>query len=328
VGSLARWLLALVVRTPVLAAGVAALAGCAWTSRPPSQVTPDSPETYSLFGEPLLALALSPESRDTLEARLARARADYTRDPTDADALIWLGRRTAYLGRFRAAVAIFSEGITVHRRDARFYRHRGHRYITLRRFASAIEDLETAAELVQGRPDEIEPDGIPNARNLPTSTLQSNIGYHLGLARYLTANYGPAHRAYQECLTVSKNPDMLCATTYWLHRSLMRLGRREDARRVLATIHAGMDLIENHDYYRLLLLEKGLVEADTLLASARRQGGVPLATVGYGVATWWLAQGRQDSGLALLREVVRAGHWPAFGHIAAEADLHRLGLEP
>jgi tetratricopeptide (TPR) repeat protein len=297
-------------------------------SEPPTQVTPDPPEAYSLFGEPLRSPPPSPETRDTLETRLARARAAHARDPRDPDALLWLGRRTAYLGRFRAAVAIYSEGMELHPGDARFPRHRGHRYITLRRFASAIADLEAAAALARGRPDEVEPDGIPNARNIPTSTLQSNIWYHLGLAHYLRGDLESARRCYQECLEVSKNPDMLCATTYWLHRTLSRLGRREEAAATLAPIHPGMDVIENHDYHRLLLLERGEAAPDTLLAAARRQGGVRLATVGYGLATWRLARGQRDSGLALLAEVVRDGNWPAFGHIAAEADLHRLGLAP
>ena len=38
----------------------------------------------------------------------------------------------------------------------------------------------------------IEPDGQPNARNIPTSTLNSNIYYHLGLAQYLKGEFEAA----------------------------------------------------------------------------------------------------------------------------------------
>lgn len=88
----------------------------------------------------------------------------------------------AYLGDYKQAIKIFTEGSVKFPKDARFYRHRGHRFITIRCFDEAIRDFETAAKLVKGKEDEIEPDGLPNARNIPTSTLQSNIFYHLGLA--------------------------------------------------------------------------------------------------------------------------------------------------
>ena len=63
------------------------------------------------------------------------------------------------------------------------YRHRGHRYVSIREFDRAIADLEYAATLIEGTEDEIEPDGMPNAMNIPVSSLHSNIWYHLGLAR-------------------------------------------------------------------------------------------------------------------------------------------------
>ena len=46
-----------------------------------------------------------------LEADLAKAQADYDRDPSSADAAIWLGRRLAYLGRFPDAIDVFTHGI-------------------------------------------------------------------------------------------------------------------------------------------------------------------------------------------------------------------------
>lgn len=122
-------------------------------------------------------------------ADLAIAREAYNRNPTIAEELIWYGRRTAYLGDYKEAIRIFTEGVKKFPNDARFYRHRSHRYITLRCFDDAIRDFKRAAKITRGKPDEIEPDGIPNARNTPTSTLQSNIWYHLGLAYYLKDDF-------------------------------------------------------------------------------------------------------------------------------------------
>src|SRR5688500_4301614 len=144
-----------------------------------------APEATSLLGQPLRPREFPPETRTRLQAQLDSARAAYDRAPADADSIIWLGRRLAYLERYRDAIAVFAEGIEKHPTDARMYRHRGHRLLTLRRFADAQADFEKAAELVRGKPDETEPDGAPNRRNIPTSTTQGNIYYHLALSHYL-----------------------------------------------------------------------------------------------------------------------------------------------
>jgi tetratricopeptide (TPR) repeat protein len=164
------------------------------------------PEATSLLGTPLVPMPPSAEARAALEKNLAAAHAEYDNDPGKADAIIWLGRRRAYLGRYREAIATFSEGIQKHPDDARMYRHRGHRYITVRELDRAAADLSKAASLVTGRPDEVEPDGQPNARNIPTSTLNSNIYYHLALAHYLRGELEPSLKAWRECERFSKTP--------------------------------------------------------------------------------------------------------------------------
>ena len=113
----------------------------------------------------------------------------YESNPEDVEAIIWYGRRTAYLGRYDDAISIYSEGMEKFSDEPRLYRHRGHRYISIRKFDEAITDFEKAAELIEGTENEIEPDGMPNAQNIPVSTLHGNIWYHLGLAYYLKHDY-------------------------------------------------------------------------------------------------------------------------------------------
>lgn len=295
------------------------LAGCAGTS------ASTAAEAVSLLGEPLVPPVLAPDVQADREARLAEARAAVEARPDDADALIWLGRRTAYLGRHREAIEIFSRGIARHPEDARFLRHRGHRWITLRRFDRAIADLEAAARLVEGKPDEVEPDGLPNARNIPTSTLQSNIWYHLGLARYLTGDFEGALAAYREAMDVSKNPDMLVATSHWLYMTLRRLDREEEAARVLDPIRMDMDILENGAYHRLLLMYRGDLSPESLLAPDGAGDDLDPVSVGYGVGNWHLYNGRRQEAVRVLQDVLARGQWASFGHIAAEADLRRLG---
>ena len=91
-----------------------------------------------------------------------------------------------------------------------------------------IADLERAAELVRGEPDEIEPDGAPNRYNVPRTTLQFNIHYHLGLARYLKGDFEGALDAYRACMDVATNDDMIVAVADWMYMTLRRLGRDQE----------------------------------------------------------------------------------------------------
>lgn len=286
------------------------------------------PQAVSLLGDTLVSTRLPPHVRAEREAQLRDARTAYEANPADPDALIWYGRRTAYLGDYRRAIDIYTEGIRRHPNDPRLYRHRGHRYITVRSFDRAIEDLSRAAALVRGRPEELEPDGLPNARGIPTSTLQFNIWYHLGLAHYLEGDFVRAREAYDSCLRYSTNPDMLVASTYWLYMTLRRLALVEEAEAVLAPLRGDLDVLENDSYYRLVLMYQGRIAADALLDSARREGPLATATIAYGVGNWHLFSGRLEPALALFREAMDSGQWAAFGYIASEAELARLSAPP
>ena len=268
---------------------------------------------------------VSSDAKREMEARLNEARARYEANPSDADAIIWLGRRLAYPGRFREAIQIFGEGIRKFPEDARFYRHRGHRYITVRRFDLAIQDLKKAAALIKGKPDEVEPDGQPNARNIPTGTLQFNIWYHLGLAQYLTGQNKEALNSYRECLKVSKNPDALVATTHWLYMTLRRLSRPTEAPKTLEPISADMEIIENAGYHRLLLMYKGVISPKSLEEEALKQEGSPGSySILYGVGNWYLYNGRRTNAQALFRKMLEGNQWTSFGYIAAEAEMALL----
>ncbi len=269
---------------------------------------------------------VSDAAKRNMETQLAAARAHYEANPNDAEAIIWLGRRLAYPGYFRDAIEVYTKGIEKFPNDARLYRHRGHRYITLRKFAAAIADFEKAAALTRGKRDEVEPDGQPNAKNIPTSTLQFNIWYHLGLAYYLTGQNNRALTSYRECLKVSKNPDAFVATSHWLYMTLRRLNRGREAAQVLAAIRPGLEIIENDGYYRLLLMYKGQVSPETLHDDALKQGGSPGAhSILYGIGNWYSYNGRREEARQVFQQILATDQWTSFGYIAAEVDAKRLG---
>lgn len=270
---------------------------------------------------------VSAEAKRRMEAQLDEARKNFDSNPNDADANIWLGRRLAYLGRFREAIEVYTRGIERFPRDARFYRHRGHRYISVRQFDLAIADFEKAAQLTKGKPDEIEQDGQPNARNIPTSTLQFNIWYHMGLAHYLKGQNKQALKSYRECLKVSKTPDRLVATTHWLYMTLRRLDRVSEADKVLQPISDAMEIIENGSYHRLLLMYKGLVSAEELLKNTLKlESSAASHSILYGIANWYLYNGKRTEAHEVFQRLLASDQWTSFGFIAAEADLKRIQI--
>ena len=284
----------------------------------------DGPEAVSLQGKPLYRMELSQERAAAHLEKLAQARAAYEQDPDDVTNHIWLGRRTAYLGRYREAIEIYTQALAVFPAEARLYRHRGHRYISIRKFAQARRDFQRAAALIAGEPDMIEPDGLPNATGIPTSSLHTNIWYHYGLVCYLQADYEQARICYEHCLAASTNNDMKVATLDWLYMTLRRLDRDQEATALLQPITAEMRLLENHAYHRRLLMYKGLLKPQDLLAVAEdADAALNFATQGYGVANFHNAEGREREGRDILKKIIAGPYWSAFGHIAAEADLTR-----
>jgi tetratricopeptide (TPR) repeat protein len=301
--------------TPIFIA--AACFGCASAPvLPPDseQMLPPDVEAISLLGKPLSSPTLPADVQKKREDELAQAQRDYDANPNSPDAIIWLGRRTAYLGRYREAIDIFTDGIRKHPDDARLYRHRGHRYITVRRFRDAIKDLEFAALLVRGKPDEVEPDG----------TLHANIFYHLGLAYFLTADFDRALTAYRRCLELAKNPDQLVSASHWTYMTLRRLGRVKEAEKILEPISVDLDVIENIPYHKLLLMYGGEIAPEELVkVDAKTTDG---ATILYGIGNWYFYNGQPDRAFRMWQQVIDGSQWSAFGYIAAEAEVARRAV--
>jgi len=278
------------------------------------------PEAISLLGARLYPLELPAETKAKLEENLEKARADYERDPKSAETIIWLGRRLAYLHRYREAMEVFSKGLELHPQDPRLYRHRGHRNITLRQFEKAVADFDQAAALVRSRPDEVEPSGTGGR----PSTFQFNIWYHKGLAHYLLGDFEKARAAYLECMEVSKSDnESLVATSDWLYMTYRRLGRTEEAGRLLDPIEEDMGIKDNASYHRRLLMYRGKLAPESLL-DAEKADDLVIATEGYGVGNWYLYNREVEKAREVFTRVIRGKYWPAFGYIAAEADLKRL----
>lgn len=279
---------------------------------------PESIEAITLLGDTLFT-NMNPS--EALIQNLKDAQSMYENYPDSIESIIWLGRRTAYTGRYRESIEIYSEGIKKYPDESRLYRHRGHRYISIRQFDKAIEDLEKAGQLIEGTVNQIEPDGIPNDRGIPISTLHGNIWYHLGLAYYLKGDFENAIRIYQKRIDTHENDDNIVSGTHWHYMALRRLERMDEAQAILEDITPEMDIIENHVYHRLTLFYKGLLSEEELV---NVEAGEPANdAILYGIANWHFYNGNPNKAKQYYDLLLENGNPLSFGYIAGEVDVSK-----
>ena len=260
------------------------------------------PEIISLLGKKHFAQPAEGEALAQLKTDLADAWAALQAKPDDADNVVLYGRRLAYLWRYHEAIDVYSGGMKNFPDDPMLYRHRGHRYISIRKFDKAVQDLSKAAEL--------------NGNDF-------DIWYHLGLAHYLNGDFEKAVSAYESCLGVSEDDGSKVAVSHWLYMTLRRLERLDDAITVINNIIDGMEVEENQSYYDLLNFYKGQKSVEDIF-NIEEASDLELSTIGYGIGCWYLYNNDEDTAKMYFEKIVETKYWPAFGFITAEAELFRM----
>lgn len=291
---------------------------------PVTEEAKDPDKIYNLMNEELPEKSLTNNQRTLYETNLAKAKEAFDTKPDSLEAIIWYGRRLAYLGNYLEAIQVYSDGLRLYPDSYHLLRHRGHRYITTRQLSKAIKDYELAAYYSLNVENQIEPDGLPNKLNQPLGNDKFNIWYHFGLAYYLSGRYDKALSAYNKCQEFSDNNDLKVATTYWQYLTYMKLGNKELAIGLTESISSDMEIIENDPYKDLLLLFKGDVKPDELLAKASNEEGILNPTIAYGIASNYQHRGNIDKANELFLRIMESPQWDAFGYLAAEAELKTI----
>lgn len=305
------------------------LAGCG-----PAKDSPEAldklPVLEDLNGKEFFVPEFTKDRKAKLDSNVLVAKENLKINPSE-DNYIWYGRHLGYRYHYNKAIEVFTEGISKYPESPRLYRHRGHRYISLRQFDKAIEDLTKAATLMEGMPIEIEPDGQPNKLDIALSSTQFNVWYHLALAYYLKGDYENAKKAYFSCLSVSGNNDLVVATIDWLYMTYQRERKKEAADSLLLFIDDNTEVIENDSYLNRLKMYGGkLTPEDVLNPNPNTEDyDLALATQGYGVGNWYLYHGDTTKAKAIFNQIVKGKQYWAFGFIAAESELVWLnGCDP
>jgi len=268
----------------------------------------------SQLGDTLMA----PAPSEKLLAQYEEKKQAFEADP-NLENTIWHGRFTAYTGKYREAINIYTEGLERFPDNSRLLRHRGHRYITVREFKKAVKDLEKAQQLIQGKENMIEQDGMPNAQNIPVSTMHGNIYYHLGLAYYLDRQLPKALDAYKDCLKTSRHADNVVSATHWIYMIQNRMSRKKAAENYLRNISMDMNVIENHTYYKACLFYKGAISEGEAIAPDENGNG-PNSAMKYALGNYYYYNGQHDIAESYFDDILEGDDWNSFGYIAAETE--------
>jgi tetratricopeptide (TPR) repeat protein len=282
-------------RSTILTAGsfvtITVLAGCG--SPPPAQEADRPVEYRSPQGVEYRALA------DT--GAVERADSALEADPQSVQKIVQLGLAQADVRRYHEAITTFTRGLAIAPDSAILYRWRGHRYLSVRQLDSARADLE---------------------RGLALDSTLYGCWYHLGVVKYVTGDFDGAADAFAHALPLAPNAEEHAGSIDWGWMSLSRAGHAADAQ---AWLDRNSDSIPEVDAYtRRLDLYRGRVAPDQLLTPADTQD-IQVATLKYGLGNWYLVHGDTAEARAAFQAAVASGGWPAFGFIASEADLRRLG---
>src|SRR6267378_5581902 len=117
--------------------------------------------------------------RDT--GAIARAESASAADPRNVDKIIALGVAQSSVRQYREAIETFNHGLAIAPNNALLYRWRGHRYLSVREFDKAMQDLQRGARL--------------------DSTIYG-IWYHLGIVRFVKRDFAGAAQAFTRALPI------------------------------------------------------------------------------------------------------------------------------
>lgn len=243
---------------------------------------------------------VSSESADELSAQIEK-------NPEDAELYlkkgIALSRESLH---HQEAIDEFSKGLLIDPFNAMLYRWRGHKHLNVREFNAGRSDLELSSRLDPSNWD---------------------TWYHLGLGNYLSGDFDRALAAYQQCWNLTDSDDKRVAIADWMYMTLMRLDRKDEALSVLDFVTPDVDAGPNDAYFQRLLMYKGFGSADDLLEGADI-ADVNFVTLGYGLGNYFYCAGDVERAVQIWSDVLKGSYWSAFGCIASEVELRRLGRLP
>ena len=230
---------------------------------------------------------------------IARAESALAAEPRNVERIIQLGIAQSGARQFREAIRTFTRGLRIAPNDPVLYRWRGHRYLSVREFDRALDDLTRGSRL---------------------DSTNFGIWYHLGIVRYARGDFAGAAQAFERGQPGAPDAGERAGATDWLWMSLSRAGRAAEAQALLD--RRPDSLPAGNAYGQRLRLYRGEIGPDDVITPADT-GDIAVATLSYGVGNWYLVRGDTTRAHLWFERSVRSGGWPAFGFIVSEVELRR-----
>lgn len=232
---------------------------------------------------------------------VARAAQALAADPGNISKLIALGTAQAGTRQMREAIATFTRGLAIEPNNALLYRWRGHRHLSVRQLDQAEADF---------------------AKGLALDSTVYGIWYHLGIVRFVQADFAGAASAFARIGREWLRAGELKGSTDWLWMSLSRAGRHDEANAMLARRPDSLQTAPDYAYTKRVSMYRQEIGPDFLI-TASDTADVQKATLSFGRGNWHLVMGDTATAKKWFREAVKSGGWPGFGFIVAEAELRR-----
>ena len=228
---------------------------------------------------------------------IARAESALVAHPDSVALIVQLGLAQSAMRQYREAIATFTRGLALAPQNALLYRWRGHRYLSVREFDRALDDLTRGSRI--------------------DSTIYG-IWYHLGIVRFARRDFAGAADAFRRAQSMAPDADELTGATDWLWMSLSRAGKGQEAQAMLA--RRPDSLPSTNAYAQRLKLYRGTIGPDAVLTPSDT-GDIAVATLTFGVGNWFLLRGDTATARTWFERAVASGGWPAFGFIVSEIEL-------
>lgn len=228
-------------------------------------------------------------------------------NPDNAD--LWMERGLALAKQllFRESVEAFSNAIALNPFCGIYYRHRAHRNLSCWRIEDARADFSIASRLI--------PDNWA-------------VWYHLALCHFLLKDFKKAEIAYRRCYELSTTLELKVAVSDWYWITLQRLGKPEEAQKLLDAMKPafdnpdfdpGADLV----YYQRLKMYAGIITPEELMdIRDHSESLVHKLTISFGLANYLRVQGQEQQAEEIFSWMRKAGEeeYYAFAYIAAMMD--------
>jgi tetratricopeptide (TPR) repeat protein len=245
------------------------------------------------------------------------AKADEARkaNPKDMALLLRAAAERDQLFRFSESAELFTEALGLMPDNPRILRLRGHRYLSLRRFDEAENDLRASLTAV---PESFEASLMLGITLYMQGKFAESADI-MGKCLAQTGEHTPV-QGMQSCKGMMSNPNAGSAMLDWRYRSLLRAGRQDEAAEALKQINAEWKPAGNAANLRALRVAQGSMTSEEALKLEPR-AGLDYLTVLSGIAVQQLVAGKTEEACRMFKQAQMDNYWSGFGMILAEVEL-------